>query len=408
MMCSRNTNSARLQLRCPWSSGGVALRAVWWLSCYLLAGLWAWAAEPSLGLRVRADGELRLAGIPFRGIGVNDYDLFVRTLAQPARTNDVAGLDALAERRIPFLRFSAGGYWPSEWGLYQTNRAEHFARLDAVVRHAEQRRLGLIPSLFWMLSTVPDLVGEPVQAWGQTNSRTHAFLRQYTREVVTRYRTSPSIWAWEFGNEFNLAADLPNAAEHRPPVVPSMGTPAARSQQDELTHAMVRVALRAFAEEVRRHDPDRLILSGHAFPRASAWHQIAERSWTRDTPAQFAEVLAADHPDPVNSLTVRGYDQKEDCGRLEQAMTVARSVRKPLFVGEFGVPGRATEAAQAQFRSMLSQFEKLEVPLAALWVFDFPAQADDWNVTATNERRWQLDEIQQANTRWAQRLPKDH
>lgn len=376
---------------------------------------WTWlvggdlrAAEPPLGLQAGPRGEVRRGGVPFRGIGVNYYDLFARALAEPRRTNDVAGLDALAERKIPFLRFSAGGYWPNDWGLYQTNRAEHFARLDAVVRHAEERRLGLMPSLFWMLSTVPDLVGEPMQAWGQTNSRTHAFLRQYTRELVTRYRSSPAIWAWEFGNEFNLAADLPNAAEHRPPVVPSVGTPVARSPRDELSHAMVRVALRAFAEEVRRYDPDRLILSGHAFPRPSAWHQIAEHSWTRDTPAQFAEVLAADHPDPVNSLTVRSYDPKEDGGRLEQAIAVSRSVKKPLFVGEFGVPGRATEAAREQFRNMLGQFEKFEVPLAALWVFDFDAQADDWNVTVSNERRWQLDEIQQANARWTQSPPKAH
>ena len=98
------------------------------------------------GLSTNKRGELLLRGVPFRGIGVNYYDAFTRTLGQPARTNYDAGFRELAARRIPFARFSAGGYWPRDWGLYQTNRAEYFARLDGVVRSAERHGVGLIPS----------------------------------------------------------------------------------------------------------------------------------------------------------------------------------------------------------------------------------------------------------------------
>lgn len=202
------------------------------------------AADAGSGLSVGSRGELLLDGKPYRGIGVNYYDLFARTLQEPPNTNYEAGLSALAERRIPFVRFSAGGYWPGDWGLYQTNRAEHFARLDRVVRSAERHGIGLIPSLFWLSSTVPDLVGEPSSRWGDVHSRTYAFMLQYTREVVTRYAGSKAIWGWEFGNEYNLPADLPNAADHRPPVVPTLGTPASRSKEDDLSHAMIRGRLR--------------------------------------------------------------------------------------------------------------------------------------------------------------------
>ncbi len=357
-------------------------------------------AAPAGGLQVNGEGELRLAGVPFRGIGVNYYDAFARTLSTPPNTGYEAGFRGLAERRIPFARFSAGGYWPADWGLYQTNRGEHFARLDQVVRSAERHGIGLIPSLFWMSSTVPDLVHEPVSAWGVTNSRTHAFLRQYTREVVTRYRGSPAVWGWEFGNEYNLPADLPNAADHRPPVVPSLGTPAARSSADDLTHAMVRTALRAFAEEVRRHDPTRMIVSGNAFPRVSAWHQAHEGSWKRDTPEQFAEALAADNPSPIDTLSVRGYDAVADLGRIPQAMEVAHREKKPLFVGEFGVPDNGAQAASREGMAvMLRCLETNQVPIAALWVYDFDGQSRDWNVTPTNTRGWQLEEIQRANER---------
>lgn len=356
-------------------------------------------AAPVCGLTVSADGDLWLGAERFRGVGVNYYDAFVRTLGADARTNYDAGLRELARRQVPFARFSAGGYWPQDWELYQTNRAEYFARLDGVVKSAERHGVGLIPSCFWNLSAVPDLVGEPCNHWGLTNSRTLAFMRRYTRELVTRYAASPAIWGWEFGNEYNLAADLPNAAEHRPAVYVRLGTPARRTAQDELTHGDIRVALREFALEVRKYDSRRIIISGNATPRRSAWHQAHEKSWQSDTPEQFAEMLAADNPSPINTLSLRGYDLSADLGRLGQAQAVAKAVKKPLFVGEFGVPGETTEGTRRQFAGILSALETNGVSLSALWVFDFPAQDKEWNVTATNDRSWQLDAIQEANER---------
>lgn len=356
-------------------------------------------AAPAGGLTVSAEGKLLLGSAPFRGVGVNFYDAFVRTLGADARTDYAAGFEELARRHIPFARFSAGGYWPRDWELYQTNRAEYFTRLDGVVKCAERHGIGLIPSCFWNLSTVPDLVGEPCNHWGLTNSRTLAFMRRYTRELVTRYAASPAIWGWEFGNEYNLAADLPNASEHRPAVQVRFGTPARRTAADELTHVAVRVALREFALEVRRLDPHRIIISGNATPRPSAWHQAHEKSWQPDTREQFAEMLAADNPSPINTLSLRGYDASADLGRIGQAQAVAAAVKKPLFVGEFGVPGDTTDAARRQFAGILSAIETNGIPLSALWVFDFSAQSKDWSVNATNGRSWQLDAIQQANER---------
>ena len=364
--------------------------------------LWASTVLPAMaaaGLSVDERGELLLRAAPFHGVGVNYYDAFTRTLGQAAPTNYDAGFRELAVRKIPFVRFSAGGFWPKDWGLYQTNRPEHFARLDGVVRSAERHGVGLIPSLFWHLGTVPDLVGEPCNRWGDPASRTTAFMRQYTREVVTRYTASPAIWGWEFGNEYNLLADLPNAAQHRPFVAPSLGTPTQRTTEDDLTHAAFRVAMREFALEVRQHDPQRPIVSGNATPRPSAWHQMRERSWKKDTAEQFAEMFAADNPSPMNTLSVRGYDLATDLERLPQAMAVARTLKKALFVGEFGVPGVTTAESKEKFAAILAAIETNRVPLSALWVFDYASQAKDWNVTATNDRAWQLDAIQQANAR---------
>ncbi|MCI0478819.1 MAG: cellulase family glycosylhydrolase, partial [Anaerolineales bacterium] len=256
--------------------------------------------------------------------------------------------------------------------------------------------VGLIPSLFWFYAGVPDLVGEPCDQWGNPQSRTLAFMREYVRDVVTRYKDSPATWAWEFGNEFNLVANLPNAKEHRPHVAPSLGTPSLRTARDELTYEMIRTAHAEFGREVRRHDPYRAILTGDSILRDSAWHNWKENNWKKDTPEQFAEMLAAGNPDPINAISIHVYDDAPL--RLTNALVAARNLKKPLFIGEFGVKGPRAES-EAEFRKLLAAIETNAVPLAAVWVFDFKPQDQDWNITMTNDRSYQLTAVAEANRR---------
>jgi hypothetical protein len=354
--------------------------------------LLATAPAKPYGLTV-THGVLMKDGVPFHGIGVNYFNVFARTLADPKDTSYEEGFRQLQQRNIPFARFMCCGFWPSDMRLYQTDRAEYFRRMDRVIRSAERHHVGLIASLFWNLSTVPDLVGDTCDQWGNPHSKTRAFMHTYVREVVTRYLHSPAIWGWEFGNEYNLAADLPNAAEHRPPVAPQFGTPTTRSTRDEITHQVFRSALADFARQVRRYDHHRILISGNAFPRPSAWHQMHEHSWTMDDAAQRAQMLAEDNPDPINTICVHAY---EDYTRIPEAMAVARKLGKPLFVGEFGVPGPPTTQSRRTFSQMLQLIREQGVPQAALWVYDYGPQ-DDWNVTPWNERSWQLEEVAAAD-----------
>jgi len=374
------------------------------------------AFHKPLGLAVARDGTLLRDGKPFRGIGVNYFDAFYRTLRNPADTSYFEGFAELARHRIPFARFMACGFWPNDWELYAVDRPRYFHILDGVVRAAEQNGIGLIPSLFWHSATVPDIVGEPRGEWGNPQSKTHAFMRQYVREVVTRYRSSPAIWGWEFGNEYSLDADLPNAAEHRPKIVPDRGTPEARSERDDLTHDALAVALAAFAQEVRKHDRRRIISSGNSLPRPSAWHQWKEKTWAQDSEEQFAERLRLDNPDPVNTLSVHVYEPKEKrFGRetpveelLRLSVDIAVRAKKPLFIGEFGAPTVGPEAekgAKERLAALIAAIEKTGVPLAALWVYDFAGQAKDWSVTSRNARSWQLAAIAEANQRLRPRGP---
>ena len=353
------------------------------------------------GVTVDPAGRLLQNGQPVRAIGVNYFSAFVRTLRGDKGSQNTSyadGFRTLDEYHVPFARFAATGFWPADMRLYQNDPEQYFRQLDAVVAAAERHGVGLIPSLFWHSSLVPDLVGESCNQWGNPQSKTHKFMRTYVRQVVTRYADSPAIWGWEFGNEYNLRADLPGGSKHWPPVAVRLGTPATRSDQDELTSDMLRIALVEFAREVRRHDPYRLITSGHSHLRAAAWHLSTERTWTADTPAQQLEMLALLHPDPIDVVSVHAYG--DDVGRIAWAAEAARKLGKPLLIGEFGVLGEETPEIRRQFLDVLDQVERSGAPLAAVWVFDLPAHEQKrGNITGHNARRYRLQAIAEANAR---------
>jgi hypothetical protein len=366
--------------------------------------------QPSV--TVGEGGVLLKDGMPYRGIGVNYFDAFSRTLENPGDTSYRKGFEELAKRGIPFVRFMACGFWPADWKPYFSGKEDYFKRMDGVVRAAEEYGVGLIPSLCWHYPTIPDLVGESCNQWGNPDSKTIAFMEQYVREVVSRYVDSPAVWAWELGNEYSLAADLPNAAEHRPYVAPLMGTAPSRSEADEITHDMVVSALAEFAKEVRALDKARPITTGNSLPRPAAHHMRTERSWTHDSREEFAANLLAVTPDPVNmaSIHLYAFDQKRFDQEsapyaeiLSLCVKAAASVGKAVFVGEFGAPDGpedgGPEKARADALAILDAIEQSKVPLAALWVFDFASQNSTCNVTPTNQRAYLLDAVAEANRR---------
>ena len=371
---------------------------------------------------VDEQGRVLRDGRPYRGIGFNYFSAFNRRLADPNDTSYREGFAELEKRGIPFVRFAACGFWPVDMRLYVDDKEAYLTLLDDVVRAAEEHHVGLIPSLFWYNACVPDLVGEPLNQWGNPDSKTIAFLRTYTSDVVGRYLDSPAIWAWELGNEYSLAVDLPNAAEQRPWIVPDRGTPDSRSGDDDLRHDMMMVALREFGAAVRAIDPDRPITTGHSLPRPSAHHQRTELSWTGDTRDEFSRNLMDVTPDPFDLVSVHMYPH-DHANRYEQPYTsydelIALSldavhevhevhnvhkVHKALFIGEFGArddeEGGGRDAARREGLALLTAIERSDVPLAALWVFDLSHQDSFINVTPTNHRSYLLDAVAAANRR---------
>lgn len=378
-------------------TAAVTALAVW--SVFAATGRADGVATNLPGLSVR-DGVFVKNGRPWRGVGANYFDVFLRIIRDPADASSLEGLARLAKAGIPFIRFG-GPYSARDWRLYTEQKDEYFRRMDLVFRAAEKEGIGLIPSLFWSLN-IPEVVGEPRDQWGNPESRTHAFMRQYVADFAGRYRNSPALWAWEFGNEPNLRVDLPNARSLRPP---------GGTERDDIKSAHLVTMLTAFAKAVRGHDPHRAIISGNSHPRPCAWHNTNGGSWRSDSQEQTREVLLRDNPAPLDTIGIHFYGDhpvakevaawaKDDLDYLRWARGIAREAGRPLFVGEFGLgSGRAPTETRAVFERLIASMEQAGVDLAAFWVYDLHNQPT-WTVTFDNDRAFMLQLAVEATRRW--------
>ncbi len=347
-------------------------------------------------LTVQADGTLRLDNRPFSATGVNYFDAMGRTLWPAQQTSYDEGFRRLGEWGIPFARFDLTGYQPIYAGLFFTDRAEYFRRLDGVVASAERHGVGLIPSFFWAYFTFSDLAGERLDQLGVSSSLTRQKMREFATEIVNRYKHSRAIWAWEFGNEWNLMVDLPNAASFLPPTWTDLGNPPNRDpQRDIVTTDIVLAAMQEFADLVHQLDPGRPISTGHSMPRTAAWHMDQwqrgllpiEKVWTDDSSAQAAAIAARLNPPPFDLLSIHVYDS--GAARVPDYARIASGAGQALFVGEFGAGDRSS------YQSLLQACAA--APLRAMWSYDSLERPDDPMVaTVSNSRSYMLRDIMPA------------
>ncbi len=363
--------------------GSVALKVLSILSLGFLLPVTAVADRSSdrPGLYV-SDGVLMRQGKPYHGVGANYNTLFGQLLQNKDNTSSLNKLARLGKAGIPFVRFRASGFGPENQQLYLTNRPEFFRRMDQVVHCAEQNQIGLIPSLFWRLATVSEVVGESRDRLDRPDGKANAYLRQFTREMVLRYKDSPAIWGWEFGNEANLGIDLPNARAG-----------------SRLTSEQLRTVYSVFARTVREIDPNRIIEPGTSLPRPNAFQLAHGRRGRRDNAKESFSTLLQLTPDPMNMVSAHVYERGKTA--LAEARSIsdllailtksAAAAGKPLFVGEFPTKNRA------QTEEFLRAITVHRVPLSAFWVFDQPSQEATMNVDFDNKRAFVLDLVAQAN-----------
>ncbi|QHI68845.1 cellulase family glycosylhydrolase [Tichowtungia aerotolerans] len=362
----------------------------------------------SAGLTV-SGGQLMRNGTPYRAMGVNYHNCFSQLLSNPKNRDYEKGFVILRKKyRVPFIRFMAGPFHDQGWKLYDQSPSDYFARLDLIVHEAEKRELGLIPSLFWSVVAVPDYMNEPLSALGDADSRSRGFIRRYATDIVTRYKDSPAVFGWEFGNEYMLFADLPKL-DHLPP--PKKGTKTPRTAADKLTRPMLLDLYEDFYRTVRSIDPERIIVTGDSIARSAAWHNSNQDCWGHDSRAQWLEQFASDTPDCFEVASFHLYEEadgsyfkgeKPPLGEVvAAAVQECRRNNRVVWCGELGMPGSDDYSREIFFR-MMQAVEDNCISLSAIWNF-IPSgrYQPDWDILPDHERVYMLEAVRKLNDRYA-------
>lgn len=346
------------------------------------------------GLTVSNRGVLEKNGLPYHGIGVNFVGALRRLLANPNTTSVSHDFKELRAYHIPFVRFPALAAWgtPAQCRkyiikVYESNPARYFIAMDKLCAIAAKNHVGLIPCLFFTFW--PDALAREhgLAVWNNPRSRTYRIWTQFTVQMIKRYEHNRAIWGWEFGNEFNLAMDLPNAKTQFPGYKPSWG----------YTHAQMWKLYARFVHLVRHYDPYHIIEAGNSRPRFAAWHNMMDHTWKTDSPAQWAYMLKMDNA-AFDMICVHEYGARAP-KNIAHAAALAALWHKPLYVGEFGASGPPAKSRKL-FTAILHSILKSKVPLASMWSFDETSQSSGSNaysVTPTNDRSFMLRAIEAAN-----------
>lgn len=313
--------------------------------------------------------------------GTNCYNLFVQCHeADNMNTSEMElAVKELAENEVPVVRFSCSPYYDHQMHYYFDQKQKYLANLDKLGTICDEYHILLIPSVFWNTSCLPSYFGEDIQAWGSTESKTYKFMLQYTKEIVDVLKSHKSLAAWEFGNEFNLAADIGIAG------------------YADLPASCVQTAYKGFAETVKENDPEhRMICTGNSIMRDAQWHLANQKNWSTDSFNEYVTISKVMSPAPMTGLSEHIYEDPRnfsDLGKLNRTQQVIKSkecaaeLGQAFYVGEFTGP-KTVSGDSVKVKSHFSTYYSQKVQLSMIWNYalrgniEYSFKADDYNGVA--------------------------
>lgn len=320
---------------------------------------------------------MMLGGTPLYVTGVNCYNLFVQCHeTDNMNTKEMQEtVDVLAKEKVPIVRFSCGPFYASQMHFYTDQKDLFLSNLGTLADLCDQKHILLIPSIFWNTSCVPEYCGEALAAWGDTSSETYKFMVACTTDIVNTLKGHKCVAAWEFGNEFNLAADIGSQGYADIPAK-AIGT-----------------AYKGFAETIQSLDNQgRLISSGNSVMRNAQWNLANNGSWNNDSFKQYVEISGIMTPEPMKGMSEHVYEESRvfsDLGTLNRtyqlirAKEAAASLGKVYYVGEFTGPKTAhgdSLMVKKHYTAYLSQ----KVQVSLIWNYALRGEIE-WSFKAGTE-----------------------
>lgn len=353
--------------------GGVYAPDVYWADSY------SGSYGIQLGTAVSKPDEprMRLAGTPLYITGVNCYNLFVQCHeTDNMKTDEMQEtVNVLAKESVPIVRFSCSPYYSSQMHFYTEQKEQFLANLERLAELCDQKHILLIPSIFWNTACLPEYFGEPLASWGDPSSKTYKFMESYTKDIVNTLKGHKCLAAWEFGNEFNLAADIG-----------SQGYP-------EISAKAVGTAYEGFAKTVSSLDThNRLIFSGNSVMRNAQWNLANNGSWNNDSFQQYVEITGIMTPEPMKGMSEHVYEDNRvfsDLGTLNRTYQIIRakeaaaSLGKVYYVGEFTGP-KTAHGDSTVVKRHYSTYYSQKVQLSLIWNYALRGEIE-WSFKADTE-----------------------
>lgn len=360
------------------------------------------ADAETLGLTVDKNGTILLAGKPYYGFGVNSFSLVIRYIEGSEKSLYRSQFELLKKYGIPYIRVNFGGYWPEYYEKFDADPEGVLSRMRDVVQCAEEYKIGLICSLLWYDASIPAHVGEHRSDMGNSSSKTVKYAVEYVSRIVSEFRDSPAVWAWEIGNEYNLCADLCDPDFHsRLPDGPC--TPESPSGYDFYTSEELMRFYTAVGAAIREQDPVRMISSGNgdlrcaskslrsAAARMNTETHLWREDWKPDTVEDFYEMCAYFTPDPIDTISFHlQHAEQDEAGNasflllldrfggrqstleyLQLYAAAARKANKALYFGEMGdmLWMEDDENAASVFKNVADWITDAGIQLASSWQF---------------------------------------
>ncbi len=334
------------------------------------------------GLQVDKKGTIMLNGKPYYGFGVNFFPAFSLCLDRICFNDTRCDLEAhfrrLSEEKIPCIRVMFTVYYGNYVYLYvdKDKKETYFAAMDYLVSLAEKYRIGIIASLFWNVNAFNDYCNEPLDLIAVKDSKSNQLRLDYIKDVVGRYKYSPAIWAWEVGNELNLACEMLDTE-----FTTSDGS------RSVFRTEYLRGYYSIIGEAVRREDPYRMITGGDAAPRTNSMSLYRSRGTVEAPDNTYEENKTTFDwytPKPLDTISVH-YPELYLMGDYAKA---AGELNIALYVGEFHgklfvnpldklSPEESCEEAleRSTWLEMRDTYIKCGIQLVTSWTYGSYAQA---------------------------------
>ena len=328
-----------------------------------------------LGIRVK-DGVMTLNGRPYHGVGVNFFPALSlcldRVVYGDTRTDVEDYIRKLSEAGIPCMRVMFGVFYGEYVHLWaeKEKRAKYHEACDLLVSLAEKYRIGIIASLFWNVNAFCDYVGDQLDLIADPESRSTKLRLEYVSDLVGRYRFSPAIWAWEIGNELNLACEMTDT-----------GFTTSKGERNPFLTEYLTGYYKIIGRAVREIDPYRMLTGGDAAPRTNSMALYRSRGTVTEPENSREDNRAAlmwYTPAPLDTVSVHYPELR----LMKEYSELAKELKIALYVGEFHgklfvnpldalSPDESPEekAEQDSWNEMLDTCMKCGIGLVTQWCY---------------------------------------